>query len=87
VCGEYLFKGSQCYIEGKLQTRDWEDVDGVKRYTTEIIASSVQFLGGGQKKEQPANNYPEPGAYEHRPAEPPKPQQVDPSYFDDKIPF
>ena len=46
ICGEYLSKGRQVYIEGKLQTRSWEDREGVKRYTTEIVASDVQFLGG-----------------------------------------
>ncbi len=46
ICGQYLRKGSQVYIEGKLQTRSWEQ-DGSTRYTTEIIAHSVQFLGGG----------------------------------------
>ena len=46
ICGEYLSKGRQVYIEGRIQTRSWEDKDGNKRYTTEIIASDVQFLGG-----------------------------------------
>ena len=46
ICGEYLSKGRQVYIEGRLQTRSWEDRDGNKRYTTEIIASDVQFLVG-----------------------------------------
>jgi single-strand DNA-binding protein len=45
ICGEYLSKGKQVYVEGKLQTRSWEK-DGVTRYTTEVIASDVQFLGG-----------------------------------------
>ena len=45
ICGEYLHKGSQIYIEGRLQTRDWEDRDGNKRYTTEIVAQSMQMLG------------------------------------------
>ncbi len=44
VCGEYLTKGSQVYIEGKMQTRSWEK-DGVTRYTTEIIASEMKMLG------------------------------------------
>ncbi len=44
ICGEYLKKGSQVYIEGRLQTRDWEDRDGNKRYTTEIIAQNMQML-------------------------------------------
>ena len=46
ICGEYLSKGRQVYVEGNLQTRSWEQ-DGVTRYTTEIIANTVQFLGGG----------------------------------------
>src|SRR5690242_17618873 len=46
LCGEYLRKGRQVYLEGRLQTRQWEDKDGQKRYTTEIVAQTVQFLGG-----------------------------------------
>ena len=46
LCGEYLSKGRQVYIEGRIQTRSWDDRDGNKRYTTEIIATDVQFLGG-----------------------------------------
>jgi len=45
ICGEYLSKGKQVYVEGRLQTRSWDDKDGNKRYTTEIVASDVQFLG------------------------------------------
>ena len=45
ACAKYLKKGSQAYIEGKLQTRQWEDKSGQKRYTTEIVASHVVFLG------------------------------------------
>ena len=45
ICGEYLSKGRQVYVEVRLQTRDWEDRDGNKRYTTEIVANDVQFLG------------------------------------------
>ena len=51
ICGEYLSKGKQVYIEGRLQTRDWEDRDGNKRYTTEIVASDVQFLGARDSSE------------------------------------
>lgn len=47
-CAKYLNKGRQVYLEGRLQTRSWEDQQGQKRYTTEIVASAVQFLGGGQ---------------------------------------
>ena len=46
LCGEYLRKGRQVYVEGRLQTRQWEDKEGQKRYTTEIVAQNVQFLGG-----------------------------------------
>ncbi len=45
ICGEYLSKGKQVYIEGRIQTRDWEDKDGIKRYTTEIVASQMLMLG------------------------------------------
>ncbi len=48
LCGEYLRKGRQVYLEGRIQTRDWKDKDGNKRFTTEIIASQVTFLGGGR---------------------------------------
>lgn len=44
-CGEYLHKGKQVYVEGRLQTRDWEDREGVKRRTTEINARTIQMLG------------------------------------------
>ena len=46
LCNQYLSKGRQAYIEGRLQTRSWEGKDGQKRYTTEINAATVQFLGG-----------------------------------------
>lgn len=46
ICGKYLQKGRQVYVEGRLQTRQWDDASGQKRYTTEIIANTVQFLGG-----------------------------------------
>ena len=46
LCAKYLQKGRQCFVEGRLRTRSWEDRDGNKRYTTEIVATDVQFLGG-----------------------------------------
>ncbi|HBF43431.1 MAG TPA: single-stranded DNA-binding protein [Desulfobacteraceae bacterium] len=49
ICGEYLHKGSQIYIEGRLQTRSWEDRDGNKRYTTEVIAQNMQMLDAMNK--------------------------------------
>ena len=45
IAGEYLKKGSQVYVEGRLQTRKWEDRDGNERYTTEIVAADMQMLG------------------------------------------
>jgi single-strand DNA-binding protein len=51
VCGEYLKKGSSIYIEGSLRTRDWEDDQGNKRYTTEIIGREMQMLGGRRSED------------------------------------
>lgn len=78
ICGQYLSKGRQVYVEGKLQTRSWEK-DGVTRYTTEIVATDVQFLGnrsegGGAPRPsaRPAGNqmvdhgYPEPPMPDHQ---------------------
>lgn len=45
ICGEYLAKGKQVYIEGRIQTREWEDKEGNKRYTTEIVAGQMLMLG------------------------------------------
>jgi single-strand DNA-binding protein len=51
ICGNYLVKGKLIFVEGRIQTRSWEDKDGVKRYTTEIIASNMQMLDSkGQNK-------------------------------------
>ncbi|GAI80639.1 unnamed protein product [marine sediment metagenome] len=53
ICGNYLSKGRLVYIEGRIQTRSWEDKDGIKRYTTEINALNMQILEPkGQTKEQ-----------------------------------
>ena len=48
-CDKFLSKGRQLFVEGKLQTRSWEDKDGNKRYTTEILGTSVDFIGGPNK--------------------------------------
>lgn len=48
LCNQYLSKGREAYIEGRLQTRQWDDKDGKKHYTTEVVADRVQFLGGGK---------------------------------------
>lgn len=60
VAGEYLKKGSQIYVEGKLRTRKWQDKEGQDRYTTEVIADVMQMLGGrggaggGEESSQPS---------------------------------
>ena len=69
ACNEYLRKGSQVYIDGKLQTRKWEDREGNERYTTEINANRVMFLskeggsgaGGGSYNDGPSNRAPSDG--------------------------
>ena len=56
-CGKYLKKGRQVYVEGKLQTRKWQDKEGKDRYTTDIVADTVQFLStgaGGGRGESPS---------------------------------
>lgn len=76
IISQYVKKGALIYIEGKLQTRKWQDKEGKDRYTTEIIADQMQMLGG--KSEQQDNK------------EPAKKEQVAPQKndnFDDDIPF
>lgn len=53
ICQKYLGKGSQVLIEGKIQTRSWDDKDGKKCYATEIVASEVRFIGGDKKADKP----------------------------------
>jgi len=79
ICGEYLSKGRQVYIDGKIQTREWQDKEGNRRFTTEIVANDVQFLGsrnaGGTR-----------GGFD----EPPAPTEAPPfggPADDDDIPF
>ncbi len=55
ICGNYLQKGSLVYIGGRIQTRSWEDKEGVKRYSTDIVANTMKMLGG--KKEQTDSGY------------------------------
>ena len=79
IAGEYLRKGSQVYIEGRLRTRKWQDREGNDRYTTEIIADQMQMLGsrGGAGASAPAPS--------QRSAKP-QPATAEPE-FDDDIPF
>lgn len=56
ICGNYLVKGKLVFIEGRIQTRSWEDKDGIKRYTTEIIANDMKMLDSkGQTKADDAS--------------------------------
>jgi single-strand DNA-binding protein len=81
ISGEYLRKGSQVYIEGKLKTRKWQDNNGNDRYTTEIEARDMQMLGGrGGSAGMGAPSMPPPAAQS---ASQPKQNQD----FDDDIPF
>jgi single-strand DNA-binding protein len=52
LCGEYLSKGRQVYLEGRLQTREWTNKEGAKQYTTEVVANQVVFLSGGDRSGQ-----------------------------------
>jgi single-strand DNA-binding protein len=87
IVGEYLKKGSQVYVEGRLQTRKWQDQSGQDRYTTEIVANEMQMLGGrgeGGGQSQGGSGFrpkPEPAA---KPAQAPK---VEEDFPDDDIPF
>ena len=60
LCAQYLSKGRSVYVEGRLQTREWEDKEGQKRRTTEVVAQTVQFLGSPRDGQQ-ASPPPEPG--------------------------
>ena len=50
IAGEYIKKGNPVYVEGKIQTKKWQDKEGVDRYTTEIVADKLQLLGGRQSE-------------------------------------
>lgn len=63
-CGKYLTKGRQVYLEGRLQTQQWQDKDGNKRYTTEVVATTVQYLGGGAGAEAGARENLAPSNFE-----------------------
>tara|TARA_R100000278_G_scaffold110649_1_gene87903 strand:+ start:189 stop:596 length:408 start_codon:yes stop_codon:yes gene_type:complete len=60
---KYCQKGKQIYVEGRLQTRKWQDKDGRDRYTTEVIGDNIRFLKGGNEQQQPRRQQ---GRQEHR---------------------
>jgi len=96
IAGEYLRKGSKCYIDGKLKTRKWQDQQGIERYTTEIVANELQMLDsnpgqqGGQsnsnqgQKPQQQNAAPQNSGYQ---SNKPAATQQPPIDFSDDIPF
>ena len=87
IMGEYLKKGSQVYIEGKLQTRKWQDQNGQDRYTTEVVANDMQMLGarGGDGGGQSQGS----GGFRNNPPAKPAPAQpgTNNDFDDDDIPF
>lgn len=89
IAGEYARKGTQLYIEGKLQTREWEK-DGIKRFTTEVhvdMRGSMQLLGGKPQGQQPGQA-PDRQPRQQRPSPQQQSQQAaPPDNFDDDIPF
>ena len=62
LAGQYLKKGREVYIEGKLETREWQDKEGAKRYTTEVKVQALQFLGGRQEQGEGGYEAPHGGA-------------------------
>jgi single-strand DNA-binding protein len=72
ICGEYLSKGRQVYIEGRLQTREWEDQEGNKRWTTEIVARDMQMLGPKDQTESFSEGYGSPGRAQSVNEQPPE---------------
>lgn len=91
IIGQYTRKGSKLYVEGKLQTRKWTDNNGVDRYTTEIIADSVQLLDSRRDDQSGQQGYQQQGYQQQRPQPPRHPQDGNPpptqDSFDDDIPF
>lgn len=98
VAQNYLTKGKLVYVEGKIQTRSWDDQNGQKRYMTEISADSIQMLGGrednqgggGGYQQQPQQNYQQP--VQQKPVQqqqaPPPPMPIDTDVpMEDDLPF
>ncbi|MBU2864762.1 single-stranded DNA-binding protein [Reinekea forsetii] len=87
VASQYLSKGSQVYIEGRLQTRKWQDQNGQDRYSTEIVGNEMQFIGGRSDNQQQGGGFgqaaPQQGGYQQPQQQggysQPKPQQAAPA--------
>lgn len=88
---DYLRKGKQIYVEGRIETRSWDDKDGQKRYMTEIIADRIQLLGspGGADRDrsQASGGRPARGADDQSPSAPDADSQAQPGPDDDDVPF
>jgi len=77
-CNQYISKGREVYVEGRLQTRQWDDKQGNTRYTTEVVAKEVVFLSGGrQQGGSGANQAPADSGGQASPSEPPVPGDPD----------
>jgi single-strand DNA-binding protein len=86
IVGEYLKKGSQVYVEGRLQTRKWQDQNGQDRYSTEIVANEMQMLGGRGAGGAAADNFDQTPRAPATPA-PTAAADMPTTDFDDDIPF
>lgn len=85
IAGEYLKKGSQVYVEGRLQTRKWQDKDGKDRYTTEIVANELQMLGSRGGAGAPSDSFSQDTSYPDE--KPSSGGRVADTELDDDIPF
>ncbi|WP_288080342.1 single-stranded DNA-binding protein [Pseudomonas sp.] len=90
IAGQYLAKGSQVYVEGRLQTRKWQDKDGQDRYTTEVVVDmggQMQLLGGKPEggQQRPAQQPRQQQAPQQRPQQ--SQQSAAPDFYDDDVPF
>lgn len=99
IAGQYLQKGSQVYLNGKIKTRKWQDQQGQDRYTTEIVADQMQMLGGGQggqggqqQRQQPQQQHQAPqqqrqqqGGYQQQPQQRQGYQQQQQQAYDDQM--
>ncbi|AWV90833.1 single-stranded DNA-binding protein [Bradymonas sediminis] len=86
-CQKYLKKGRQIFVEGRIQTNEWQDKDGNKRYTTEIVASNVTFLSGGSGGGDYSDSGSSSGGGGYTQERPQVESNYDQSFNDDEIPF
>lgn len=90
IAGEYLKKGAQIYVEGRLQTRKWQDKDGHDRYTTEIVANDMQMLGSRGGAGAPSDNFNQDQSATNENSSGVEAKKAKPAVagdFDDDIPF